>query len=77
MLGQAKLKIRVPTVLISQTFSKMPFKRLNLSAENIRKRDNNTCQYTGKKLKLEEKAQSTILYRSQGWGKFLVEYGLL
>ena len=62
----AKLKIRVPTVLISQTFSKMPFKRLNLSAENIRKRDKNTCQYTGKKLKLEEGSIDHIVPKSKG-----------
>ena len=62
----AKLKIRVPTVLVCQTFSKMPFKRLSLTPENIRKRDNNTCQYTGKKLKSEEGSIDHIVPKSKG-----------
>jgi 5-methylcytosine-specific restriction endonuclease McrA len=62
----AKLKIRVPTVLVCQTFSKMPFKRLSLTPENIRKRDSNTCQYTGKKLKSEEGSIDHIVPKSKG-----------
>jgi 5-methylcytosine-specific restriction endonuclease McrA len=62
----AKLKIRVPTVLVCQTFSKMPFKRLSLTPENIRKRDNNTCQYTGKKLNSEEGSIDHVIPKSKG-----------
>ena len=62
----AKLRIRVPTVLVCQTFSKMPFKRLSLTPENIRKRDNNTCQYTGKKLNPKEGSIDHVIPKSKG-----------
>jgi len=65
-IRSAKLRIRVPTVLVCQTFSKMPFKRLSLTPENIKKRDKNTCQYTGKKLKSEEGSIDHIIPKSKG-----------
>jgi 5-methylcytosine-specific restriction endonuclease McrA len=50
----SKLTIRVPTIIISRHFKTMPNKELKASKNNIRIRDNDTCQYTGRKLKPSE-----------------------
>ncbi|MCI0745321.1 MAG: HNH endonuclease, partial [Verrucomicrobia subdivision 3 bacterium] len=40
--------VRVPTVIVLANFARVPKKRPKLSARNIRERDGNRCQYTGK-----------------------------
>jgi 5-methylcytosine-specific restriction endonuclease McrA len=59
-------QIRVPTVIVSVNFAKVPKKRPKLSARTIRERDGNRCQYTGKLLKAEEGSLDHILPRSRG-----------
>jgi 5-methylcytosine-specific restriction endonuclease McrA len=61
-----KLTIRVPTVLVSKNYSKMPIKRLKLSAENVRVRDKNVCQYTGRKLSNIEGNIDHVIPKSKG-----------
>ena len=58
--------IRVPTVIVAMNFAKVPKKRPKLSAKNIRERDGNRCQYTGKLLKPDEGSLDHILPRSRG-----------
>jgi 5-methylcytosine-specific restriction endonuclease McrA len=58
--------IRVPTVIVLANFSKVPKTRPKLSAQNIRQRDGNRCQYTGKILKVHEGSIDHILPRSRG-----------
>jgi len=58
--------IRVPTVIVSVNFAKVPKKRPKLSAKNIRERDGNRCQYTGKLLKPDEGNLDHVLPRSRG-----------
>ena len=58
--------IRVPTVIVSVNFAKVPKKRPKLCAKNIRERDGNRCQYTGKLLKPDEGSLDHILPRSRG-----------
>ena len=48
------LKIKIPTILVATNFNKIIYKSPKLNAENIRKRDNNICQYTGKKLSFKD-----------------------
>lgn len=43
-------KVRIPTIIISKTFSKMVMRRQRISKENVAIRDNYKCAYTGKKL---------------------------
>jgi 5-methylcytosine-specific restriction endonuclease McrA len=50
-ISSTRLTVRVPTVIVAKNFSKMPLKKMRLSIENVRSRDKNTCQYTGRKLK--------------------------
>jgi len=59
-------QIRVPTVIVSVNFAKVPKKRPKLSARTIRERDGNRCQYTCKLLKADEGSLDHILPRSRG-----------
>ena len=58
--------IRVPTVIVAVNFAKVPKKRPKLCAKNIRERDGNRCQYTGKLLKPDEGSLDHVLPRSRG-----------
>lgn len=61
-----KLTVRVPTVILAKNYSKMPIKRLRISASNIRLRDKNVCQYTGKKLTNGQGNIDHVIPRSKG-----------
>ena len=58
--------IRVPTVVVSVNFARVPKKRPKLCAKTIRERDGNRCQYTGKVLKPDEGSLDHVLPRSRG-----------
>ena len=42
-------QIRVPTVIVAVNYAKVPKKRPKLCARAIRERDDNRCQYTGRR----------------------------
>jgi len=71
-------EIRVPTVLVAKNYTKVPTVRFgkNPSSEQIRIRDGNRCQYTGRKLKKDEVSIDHVLPRSKGgdnsWGNLVV-----
>jgi 5-methylcytosine-specific restriction endonuclease McrA len=58
--------IRVPTVIVSLNFARVPKKRPKLCSRSIRERDGNRCQYTGKLLRPDEGSLDHILPRSRG-----------
>jgi len=58
--------IRVPTVIVAVNFAKVPKKRPKLSAKNIRERDGNRCQYTGRLLHPAEGSLDHVVPRSRG-----------
>jgi len=58
--------IRVPTVIVAVNFAKVPKKRPKLSANNIRARDGNRCQYTGRLLHPSEGSLDHVVPRSRG-----------
>ncbi|HLX71463.1 MAG TPA: HNH endonuclease [Verrucomicrobiae bacterium] len=59
-------QIRVPAVIVAVNFARVPKKRPKLCAKNIRERDGNRCQYTGKLLKPDEGSLDHVLPRSRG-----------
>ncbi len=65
-----KMEIRVPTVLVAKNYAKVPKIRFgkNPSAEQIRIRDGNRCQYTGRKLKKGEGSLDHVIPKSRGGG---------
>lgn len=62
----ARGAIRVPTVIVAVNFAKVPKKRPKLSARNIRERDGNRCQYTGRLLDPDEGSLDHVVPRSRG-----------
>lgn len=62
----ARGAIRVPTVIVSVNYARVPKKRPKLSAKSIRERDGNRCQYTGKLLHPHEGSLDHIVPRSRG-----------
>lgn len=61
-------EIRVPTILVAKNYAKIPEVKFgkNPSSEQIRIRDGNRCQYTGRKLKKEEISIDHVIPRSKG-----------
>jgi len=62
----AHREIRMPTVIVAVNFARVPKKRPKLSARNIRERDGNRCQYTGRLLRPEEGSLDHVVPRSRG-----------
>lgn len=60
------LKVRMPTVIVAVSYDRLPKRRPKLTLKNIAKRDNYTCQYTGKKLKPHEMSMDHIDATSRG-----------
>jgi 5-methylcytosine-specific restriction endonuclease McrA len=58
--------IRVPTVIVTLNYAKVPKKRPRLCARTIRERDGNRCQYTGALLQPDEGSLDHVVPRSRG-----------
>lgn len=65
-ISTVKRQIRVPTVIICPKFHKMPIKKPRPTPKAIRERDNNVCQYSGKKLTNKTASIDHILPKSKG-----------
>ena len=46
----ARMKVRIPTVIVCAEYHGMPMRRIKLSPKSVYQRDGGICQYTGKKL---------------------------
>jgi len=62
----ARGAIRVPTVIVAVNYARVPKKRPKLCAKNIRERDGNRCQYTGRLLHPDEGSLDHVVPRSRG-----------
>jgi len=65
-IGTPRGLVRVPTVIVCVGYAKVPLNRPKLSARNIRERDRNRCQYTGKILHPDETSIDHVVPRSRG-----------
>lgn len=65
-IKSARLKVRIPTVIIAVNFNKMPKSKPKLTKRNIRARDKGICQYTGKKLKPSQGNVDHVIPVSRG-----------
>lgn len=65
-VSSPSLRIRVPIVLIASRYSKMPFRRLRLTLEGVKRRDEGVCQYTGVKIQDKEGSVDHIIPKSRG-----------
>jgi 5-methylcytosine-specific restriction endonuclease McrA len=62
----ARGAIRVPTVIVAVNYARVPRKRPKLTAKNIRERDGNRCQYTGRLLAPDDGSLDHVVPRSRG-----------
>ena len=62
----ARGAIRVPTVIVAVNYARVPKQRPKLNAKNIRERDGNRCQYTGRVLHPDEGSLDHVVPRSRG-----------
>ncbi|HSH92715.1 MAG TPA: HNH endonuclease domain-containing protein [Roseimicrobium sp.] len=62
----ARGAIRVPAVIVAVNFAKVPKRRPTLNARNIRERDGNRCQYSGRMLHPDEGSLDHVVPRSRG-----------
>ena len=65
-IQSAKLKIKIPRVIIAVRFDKLIVKPPKLTMKNLRKRDNDTCGLSGKKLKPSQMSVEHTTPRSKG-----------
>ena len=62
----AKLALKVPRVVVLQTYDKMPRTQARFSRQNIYLRDNFTCQYCAKKFARQQLNLDHVIPRSKG-----------
>jgi len=67
-INSVHMTVRVPTVIISTTYAKMPLKRFlaRPSKTAIYNRDAGICQYSGKKIARKEASVDHIVPKSKG-----------
>ena len=64
-IGTARGRIRVPRVILLVSYDRVPRRRVRFSRFNVFARDNNTCQYCGKRFARHELNIDHVIPRSQ------------
>ena len=59
-------KIRIPRVILLLIYDRFPPRRVKFTRKNIYKRDENTCQYCGKKFKSQDLNLDHVVSLSRG-----------
>lgn len=67
-IGTPTRRIRIPRVVVLVAFDRLPRMRVRFSRHNIYQRDDNTCQYCGKRFTRAELNLDHVIPRSQGGG---------
>ena len=62
----ARLRVRIPEVILLKTFNGFVRNEIRFSRRNIFERDKNTCQYCGKRLPKSELTLDHVIPRSRG-----------
>ncbi len=65
-ISTSQLVLRVPRILVLQTYDKLPRTRVRFSRQNIYLRDNFTCQYCAKRFVRQKLNLDHVVPRSQG-----------
>lgn len=65
-IGTPTRRIRVPRVVVLVAFDRLPRMRVRFSRHNIYLRDENTCQYCGRRLPRAELNLDHVIPRSKG-----------
>lgn len=65
-ISTISFKLKIPRVIILLLYDKLLPREVKFTRRNIYRRDNNTCQYCGKKLKTEQLNLDHVLPLSRG-----------
>ena len=65
-VGLVTRRIRVPRILVLQAYDRMPAGKIRFSRHNIFLRDDNTCQYCGRRLPRGRMNLDHVIPRSRG-----------
>jgi len=65
-ISAISFKLKIPRVIILLLYDKLPPRDVKFTRKNIYKRDNNTCQYCGKRLRSEQLNLDHVLPLSRG-----------
>lgn len=65
-ISTISFKIKIPQVIILMLYDRLPPRRIKFTRKNIYRRDNNSCQYCGKRLSTEELNLEHVLPLSRG-----------
>ena len=65
-IGVVRGQLRVPRVILSVRYGKVPMRHPKFSYQAVRDRDNGKCQYTGKVLSKDEGNIDHVVPRSKG-----------
>ena len=65
-IQSARMKVKIPRVVITVKFDKLIVKAPKISMKALRERDNDTCIYTGKKLKPSQMSVEHVTPVSKG-----------
>ncbi|HET7752724.1 MAG TPA: HNH endonuclease [Anaeromyxobacteraceae bacterium] len=65
-VGTVKRRIRIPRVIVLMAYERLPKSRVRFSRFNIYARDENTCQYCGRRFARAELNLDHVIPRSRG-----------
>lgn len=65
-INTVSYRLKIPRVIILMIYDRLPPRRVKFTRKNIYRRDNNTCQYCGRKLRTEELNLDHVLPLSRG-----------
>ena len=65
-INTVSYRIKAPRVIILMLYDRLPPRRIKFTRKNIYRRDNNTCQYCGRKLPTEQLNLDHVVPLSRG-----------
>ena len=65
-INTVSYRIKAPRIIILMLYDRLPPRRIKFTRKNIYRRDNNTCQYCGRKLPTEELNLDHVIPLSRG-----------
>ena len=65
-ISAISFRLKIPQVIILMLYDRFPPRRIKFTRKNIYRRDNNTCQYCGRKLRTEDLNLDHVIPLSRG-----------
>lgn len=65
-INTVSLSVAIPNIILLKNYDKTIRRKITINKRNIWKRDNKTCAYCGRELKLEEATMDHIIPQSKG-----------